>query len=79
MILPRLPGKSLDMTPHLCGRPPSIGAPLAGKAILIVCTAVILLSGTLLIGPLKNSSDHLAARLYPPSVGSTAIALEHQP
>ncbi len=57
---------------------PTFATPLAGKAILIVCTAVILLSGTLLIGPLKNSSDHLAARLYPPSVGSTAIALEHQ-
>jgi NADH-quinone oxidoreductase subunit N len=56
-----------------------VRTPFAGKAVLTVCAVVILLTGTLLIGPLKNSSDSLAAQLYPPSVSSTAVALEQQP
>ncbi|MFQ6049361.1 MAG: NADH-quinone oxidoreductase subunit N, partial [Phycisphaerae bacterium] len=47
------------------GQPP-VRVPLAGRAIVGLCAAAILLTGTLLIGPLKNSSDALAARLYPP-------------
>lgn len=53
--------------------------PLSGKAIMATCAAVILLTGTLLIGPLKNTSDHLATDLYQTATTPTAVAMQATP
>jgi len=53
--------------------------PLSGKAIMATCAVVILLTGTVLIGPLKNTSDRLATDLYQTSTTPTAVAMQATP